>query len=310
MGLFNSFLNSYSIGEPVSIIFPGQQNVVVKQWRFRLRNLLRGHYTIWKYFKYINSKTFGIYRPVKPQYSEGKLVLLTNYVEPGNYFDSKGLLYQFVATRPGIFLYESGTNPEKQIQMGMYGVVLIRPVGYNLPGHSNYKTVYGASTRSKYDVEKILVLGEFDSNMHENITPNVYYDMLKFNPECWVINGRAFPDTLNDNDNSTQPYGSEINCKVGQRVLLRIINAGYHNHTFYLGGLNGRVVAEDSFSLFSQIDTTYEKMGVTLGPGQSVDIILTPTILGEFYLYDGGYNHLVNNDQFPGGMMTRLKVFP
>jgi len=37
-----------------------------------------------------------------------------------------------------------------------------------------------------------------------------------------------------------------------------------------------------------------------------VDVIITPTTTGEYYLCDREYNHLVNNEQFPGGMMTRL----
>lgn len=283
--LLNSFLNDRSIGEPVSIIFPGQENVSVRSW------------------------PFGEPRAVQPQYSEGKIVSLTDYMDITDYYSLEGLEYQFTATRPGIFLYESGTTPEKQVQMGMYGVLLIRPRGFNIPGHPNYMTAYGEGTRSDYDVEKVLVLGEVDSVMHQNVSPGIYYDMLQFKPDFWVINGRCFPDTLKADDTSSQPYTSLVNCRAGQRILLRVVNAGFHQHTFYLGGLIGRVVAEDGFPLVSPgKDLSYEKAGITLGSGQSVDIILSPTIPGEYYLYDREYNHLLNNDQFPGGMMTRLDV--
>ncbi|AGL00281.1 hypothetical protein [Desulfoscipio gibsoniae] len=272
------------IVEPISITFPGQENVLVRK-------------IPWGPF---------IYEPVKPQYAAGKMISLTNYLD-----ENRDILveYSFIASRPGIYLYESGTNPEKQVQMGLYGIIVVRPVGYNIPGHPNYKTAYGADTNSGYDVEKVLVLGEIDTVMHNNVVPNVYYDMLDFKPDFWVVNGRSFPDTINEEQISSQPYDAAINCRVGQRVLLRIVNAGFQNHTFYLGDLVGRIVAEDGMPLKTQsLDATYEKTGTTLGSGQRIDIILTPATPGEYYLYDREYQHLVNNDQFPGGMMTKINV--
>lgn len=279
--LFNRFWNSTPAGESVSLIFPGQENVMVKKWFYRR------------------------WRPVQPQYSEGKIVSFTNYLKPWEI----GIVYRFRANRPGIYLYESGTRPEKQKQMGIFGVLEIRPRGYNIPSHRNYKTAYGANTGSDYDVKKVLILGEIDSALHENVVSDENYDNLNYKPDWWTINGRSYPDTLNEDDTSSQPSGSQITCKVGERVLVRIINAGFKSHTFYFGGMVGRVVAEDSFPLMnSRMDATYEKAGVTLGAGQSTDVILTPTSPGEYFLFDRGYNYLVNDDQFPGGMMTKLKV--
>jgi len=280
--LMRNFLKP--VEEPLSILFPGQENVLVKK-------IPGGPY---------------IYEPVRPQYSSGKMISFTNYLD-----EKQDLIieYSFIARKPGIYLYESGTNPEKQIQMGLYGIIIIRPVGYNIPGHPNYNTAYGANTNSGFDVEKILVLSEIDSAMHNDVAPNVYYDMLKFKPDNWVINGRTFPDTVNEDNNSSQPYGSEINCRVGQRVLLRIVNAGLQNHTLNLGNFVGLAVAEDSYPLKTpSLDATYEKTSVTLGSGQRMDIIITPNASGEYYLFDREYHHLVNNDHFPGGMMTKINV--
>ena len=35
--------------------------------------------------------------------------------------------YSLVASTPGTFLYESGINPQKQVLMGLYGVLIVRP---------------------------------------------------------------------------------------------------------------------------------------------------------------------------------------
>lgn len=283
--LLNSFLNNSPVEEPASIIFPGQSNVMVSEW------------------------PGIIFEPVQPQYDNGRLKSLSNFIEPGSFYFLDALIYRFEAVRPGIFLYESGINPEKQIQMGAYGVLIIRPEGFDNSEHQNYKTAYGTGTNSNYDVEKVLVLGEFDSQMHENINPGEYYNMLDFNPDYWVINGRSYPDTVNNDYSSSQPYGSRIECNPGDKVLLRLLNAGFNTHTLSLGEFQGRIIAENSFPLVNnESDISYERNSITLAAGQSIDLIITPVEKGEYFLYAREYNHLINSEQFPGGMMTKIEV--
>lgn len=279
IALLNTLINPSPVGESVSIMFPGLANVMAAPF-------------------------IGSYTPVQPQFEGGELVSFTNFVDEL----TPAVVYRFQAQRPGIFLYQSGTNSEKQVQLGLYGVIAIRPEGNDDLGHANYMTAYGADSHSGYDVEKIIVLGELDSAMHENVISGEYYDVLGFKPDFWVLNGRCYPDTLSNDDASSQPYGSKISCLAGERVLLRILNAGFYTHTFYLGGLVGRIIAKDSYPLARPgYDRTYEKNGYTLGPGQSVDFIITPGE-GDYYLFSREYNHLVNGNSYPGGMLTKLEV--
>ncbi len=37
------------------------------------------------------------------------------------------MTYSFVASKPGTYIYESGTNPEKQVRMGLFGALIVRP---------------------------------------------------------------------------------------------------------------------------------------------------------------------------------------
>lgn len=269
-------------GEGLSIIFPGQEGVEVRN---------------------IPSTQF---RPVQPQYANEEMISLTDYLAAGQ---TRAIEYRFRAVRPGIYLYESGTNSAKQVQMGLYGVIVVRPVGYGQLWHPNFRTAYGRDTASRHDIEKILVLGEIDSAMHKSVVPGADYNLLDFRPDYWVINGRFFSHSIAPDDDSSQPYGSAIRCRVGQRVLLRILNAGFQAHTLSLGALTGRVIAEDAYPLkLGTSDATYEKTAVTVGSGQSVDLLVTPLHPGEFYVYDREYQHLVNDDQFPGGIMTKITV--
>jgi FtsP/CotA-like multicopper oxidase with cupredoxin domain len=275
-------LHNRSIPYPVSVMFPGQENVFTRSG-------------------------LGLWARVRPQYENNVIVSLTDYLEPGQ---NMPVRYLFQAVKPGVYLFESGTSPELQVQMGLWGILIVRPKDYS----SQLKTAYGANTGSEFDVEQVLVVSDVDSTMHTALNQGISYNLLDYAPDCWLINGRSCPDTLKNDDDAdlpNQPYSSLISAKVGQRVLLRIINAGFLNHTLQLGGLTGRVVAGDSFSFISATsDVSYQKTAITLGAGQSFDVILIPETPGEYYFYAREYGQVVNDDIFPGGMMTKMTVTP
>lgn len=279
-------LRNNAIPQRVSVMFPGQRNV------------------------WVMGRPWGA-KKASPRYEGGRMISLTDYLEPGR---ATSITYTFEATRPGVFLYESGTNPANQVQMGLYGVIIVRPPGYNVPSDPNYKTAYGAGTGTRFDIEKTMVIGELDSLMHEALAQGAGYNILDYSPDYWVINGRSYPDTLRSNYDPqmpSQPLGSSVAVRTGRRLLIRVVNVGFQNHTFHLGGIVGRVVAGDGYPFTSPArDTSYRKTAITLGSGQSFDIIITPEYPGEFYLRDRDYNHVVNGDVFPGGMMTRVDVTP
>ncbi|MEW5935683.1 MAG: ferroxidase, partial [Bacillota bacterium] len=277
-------LRNAELPVPVSLMFPGQTQV-----------LARRPGTRWK--------------PVSPRYEAGRMVSLTDALDPG---PDRWIMYHFRAGKPGVYLYQSGTAPAVQVQMGLYGLIVVRPPGFDRPSSPDYRTAYGARTGTGFDVERLLVLGEVDSAMHARVAAGDEFSVLDFAPDYWVINGRSYPDTDRpdyDPDLPHQPLGSAVMASPGQRILLRLVNAGFLNHTVTLGGLHGRVVAEDAFPLASPaLDTTYEKTAVTLGAGQSVDVIVTPDHPGEHYLRTRDYLRIVNVSSFPGGMMTRLLI--
>lgn len=214
--------------------------------------------------------------------------------------------YNITPNRPGIFLYESGTSPEKQIQMGLYGVMVVRPPGYD-PAIPATWTAYGSGTGTEYDVEKILVIGEVDTAMHNAVTAG--NPPGTFDPDYFIINGRSYPDSVAPDNNGSQPYSAGIAAATGQRVLLRIINAGFLNHTLRLLGISPRVLAGDSWPLKSaSLDATFEKNTITLGSGQSYDLLFTAPSPNQYVIYDRDLNHAVNGNDFPGGIMTVINI--
>ncbi|GBF32840.1 multicopper oxidase [Desulfocucumis palustris] len=243
-------------------------------------------------------------RPVK---ENGVFVSYNTPAAPGDCTS-----YSFTAARPGVFLYESGTSPEEQVSMGLYGALVIYPRGYDDLLSPDYHTAYCGNTGTGFDVEKVLILGELDSRLNMAADTGSRFNMPDYNPDHLVINGRSYPHTLlPDNYGllSSQPVGSGLGIIPGQRVLLRIINAGLQNHTFRLLGITARVVAVDGWPLKADensLNATYLKNTITVAPGESYDLIFTVNGQGQYFLHHRDFNHPGKGNRFPGGMATRL----
>jgi hypothetical protein len=179
--------------------------------------------------------------------------------------------YTFQASSPGTFLYQSGTDPELQVLMGMVGAIVVRPTAATLnkgqpcagaPAGAAY--VYDdCSTVYANDKEFMHLLSEIDPHMHHaielascqpagrtdpnqpsaaNCTPTpLTYDMTQYKPRYWMINGRSFPDDITPNNVSSlpsQPYGALVHVQPKSAsnplpALVRFLNAGPVNYPFH-----------------------------------------------------------------------------
>ncbi len=113
--------------------------------------------------------------------------------------------YSFVASDPGTFLYESGTNPEKQVRMGLFGALIVRPT---MGADFAYNRADSEFTTSE---EFMVLLSEIDPYQHQAVEQGRTFNMNNYHPRYWLINGRGFPDSIADNFASwlpTQPYGA------------------------------------------------------------------------------------------------------
>jgi FtsP/CotA-like multicopper oxidase with cupredoxin domain len=235
-------VNLYNtLSEPVSITFPGQPGVTAGG------------------------------QPVRPQYSDGKLLSFVNHAEPGDMMS-----YNFTPTHPGTFIYESATNPHKQVPMGLYGGLVIRPADFK-PEIKEYKTAYGAGTNTEFDREYLLITGEIDPYLHRAVENGKPYLVSKYLPRYWTLNGRCAPDTmLMDRVDYLphQPYGSMVMGLPGEKILMRYVGAGIENHPLHPHGAHTRVVAVDGRLLRNgSIDLSYKRFTVLVGAGRTCDQI-------------------------------------
>ena len=189
--------------------------------------------------------------------------------------------YTFTAGEPGTYLYESGTKLEKQIQMGLYGVLVVRPAGFGFG--SNYAYNH-SSTQFNPSREYLIVLNEIDPDMHRAVELGQPHDFSTFDDDYWTVNGRSFPDTISDNSVAwlpSQPYGALVKVEPYDPssnplpALIRYANAGMVNHPFHPHGNHLRVIARDGRLLRGPggEDTSFEDFTRTIGSGQTYDLL-------------------------------------
>ena len=155
---------------------------------------------------------------------------------------------------PGTYLYESGTDADKQVQMGLYGALVVRPAGHPDWAYRSARSPIGQFLPS---TEYVMLLSEIDPALHQAVECGQAYDATALHPRYWLINGRAFPDTIAPNGAAwlpAQPYSSLVHVTVTDPLvnpdqppaLIRYLDAGSLNHPFHPHGQNGTVVARDA----------------------------------------------------------------
>ncbi|WP_020141496.1 multicopper oxidase domain-containing protein [Terracoccus sp. 273MFTsu3.1] len=236
----------------------------------------------------------------------------------------RDLSYFYRPRDAGTYMYHCHFEDVEHVQMGMTGMVFVRPKQNKTPlaGHPiGTKYAYNDGDGStRYDREFAFMITELWSAAHYRDAHIQVSDWTDYAPSFWLLNGRGYPDTIAPGGNPTsaaagrlqyQPISSLITCNVNETVLLRMSNLGYQNHALTLDNVDMQVIAKDA-SLLRGRDgyTNYlETNTVDVGPGESRDVLVTPHQPGEYLLYDRNYAYLGNGGG-PGwgGMMTVLRV--
>ncbi|MCW2761584.1 MAG: hypothetical protein JWR85_1785 [Marmoricola sp.] len=226
----------------------------------------------------------------QPETSAGRVTSLTTTAAA----NGGSVTYSFTATHPGTFLYESGTNPEKQVRMGLFGAMIVRPTGAGTgPDHA-----YDRSDSKFMPSEEFMVLlSEIDPYQHQAVEQGKAFNLNNYHARYWLINGRGFPDSIADNHASwlpTQPYGAlaqitEAGTGHPDPGLARYLNVGTEDYPFHPHGNNGLVIGRDGRPLegVGNQDLSFEKFAINIGPGQTWDVL--------FKWYDAEHYNATNN---------------
>lgn len=239
--------------------------------------------------------------------------------------------YYYRPEHPGTYMYHCHFEDVEHVQMGMNGIIYVRPSQNGGTGTLPVGTyAYNCGDGStQYDREVTMMLNEIDTRPHDNLVNVQEFVWSDYKPNYWVINGRSYPDTVkpsNDPSLPSQPISSLVQCNPGDRVLLRLANLGYEQHSMQLTGIPMHVVGHDATLLRSTSgnDLTYFTNSLLIGPGEARDVIFeTPAFdataatstdaagtYNVYYFKNRNYFSQTNNG-LPGlgGMVTEVRVY-
>ena len=203
-----------------------------------------------------------------PNEMDGVPGVTQDAVEPGKTFT-----YEFEAKPSGTFWYHSHFDSNRQLDMGLYGAFVIK--GKDEPS---------------YDKEFIQIMDEW-IRLQDGRNGWEGVDHAGHNPgeyNWFTMNGKSAPDI---------PH---MVVKQGDRVRLRMINAGYQTHPMHLHGKRMTVVAKDGAPLASP----YQADTILIGTGERYDVEFVADDPGSWMFHCHIDGHLTNDATQSGGLMT------
>ncbi len=230
----------------------------------------------------------------------------------------------------GTYMYHCHFEDVEHVQMGMTGLVYVRPTQNNgtgtlPPGKYAYNDGDGST---RYDREFAFMITEIWAEAHYRDAHIQTTDWTDYKPTFFALNGRSYPDTLAPATDPMdpgagrlryQPNRAYVTANEGDKVLLRLASLGYQNHTLTVDGLDLNVVAKDASLLRGRDGTALATVAnsVEIGPGESRDVIFTAPAhtssqpYDTYLLYSRDYASATNGGgPGLGGQMTEIRVYP
>ena len=177
--------------------------------------------------------------------------------------------YTFTASEPGTYQYHSGSQPDLQVEMGLYGALIVRPLAPTATCAPAVDPLTGGMAYDNadtcFDREYLYLLSEVDIDIHraaelQAAGPGpIVLPIGAYHSEYWLLNGRTAPDTMAAAGTGllpSQPYNAMTRMHPGDRLLMRVVGAGRDMHPFHHHGNHARVLARDGRLLLSASDPT------------------------------------------------------
>ncbi|MDT7837842.1 multicopper oxidase family protein [Aquabacterium sp. OR-4] len=193
-----------------------------------------------------------------PNGMDGVAGLTQPVIPPGKTF-----VYEFVAQRPGTFMYHPHADEMVQMAMGLQGLWITHPKGR----HPLIEPV---------DRDFCFLLNAFDIEPG-SATPKVM-TMLDFN--LWAWNSRIFPGI------------DSLNVRLGDRVRLRIGNLTMTNHPIHLHGHEFMVTGTDGGPV--PRSARWPEVTTDIGVGQMRQIEFIADAEGDWALHCHKSHHTMN----------------
>lgn len=243
---------------------------------------------------------------------------------------NRSFTYVYKPHDPGTYMFHCHVEDVEHVQMGMTGLVFVRPA-------TDPKWVFN-DPATAFDREFGMMLTEMWVDSHWADSHIQLPEWSDYKPDFSMINGRVYPDTIEPNglgpdvagdgdlipppgrpDLKYNPISSLVNCNAGDKVLLRFANLGFMQDSMTLEGIEMRVVGKDATPLKNgATDNTFSTQTVVIGAGESVDAIFTappysgPGAYDTYLLYNRNFSrsHSLAGPFGAGKQMTEIRVYP
>jgi FtsP/CotA-like multicopper oxidase with cupredoxin domain len=253
-------------------------------------------------------------------WSGGVAGLLTQEAAPGG----GTVTYTFTASKPGTHSYYSGTQGDLQIEMGLYGALIVLPSNATILsgcqtaqtnnaaarahwGEQDYRLAAAAYDHPEtcYDREYMFQFSEIDPDIHHQAdeqkgkvcsSPSGCMQVATepYHPAYFLINGRSMPDDMDPNYSPQyphQPYNGNPHMHPGELALIRVIGQGRWQHPFHEHANHVRILARDGNLILSSSNIPNTPIQALAGPA----LFTTSTVPGQtadgiFYFTGRGLN--------------------
>jgi FtsP/CotA-like multicopper oxidase with cupredoxin domain len=191
-----------------------------------------------------------------PNGMDGVTGLTQPGIQPGKTF-----VYEFVAKRPGTFMYHPHADEMTQMAMGMMGFWVTHPKNPNF---------------MKVDRDFVFLLSNYDIEPG-SFTPKVN-TMLDFN--LFTFNSRVFPGI------------DSMNVRQGDRVRIRFGNLTMTNHPIHMHGHEFEVTGTDGG--WTRPESRWPEVTTDVAVGQMRAIEFDATDLGDWAFHCHKSHHTMN----------------
>jgi len=209
-----------------------------------------------------------------PNNMDGIPGITMNAVQPGERFT-----YEFNASVPGTYWYHSHQDGVNQVDKGLYGSFIIEGVN-DEKFDKDYTLVLDEwmSDKGSMPMDESTDSGSMEGMDHNGMVmneeensddANIGHDMSSMY-DTFTINGKSGKDV------------SSLPVKEGDKVRIRLVNAGFMSHKIHLHGHNFKVIGTDGQEI-NDPALIKDKL-ISIAPGERYDIEFTANNPGNWYL--------------------------
>lgn len=192
---------------------------------------------------------------VRNTLSEPHSLLVRDVVDSGPIAPGASTVVRFEAPSAGTYLYQDGVDVPVNRLLGLHGALM------TMPGDGSSTPYRGGPSFTR---QYVWVLSDVDPAWGELARAERAIDGSTFLPRYFTINGKSGIDSIEDTADNIRPHG-----RVGERCLVRMLNAGLAVHAPHFHGNHPTLLTRDGRVLDLQMvkDTFY------LGPEERKDVL-------------------------------------